>query len=61
MGQDIEKLEQQSRKVYQTLGYMKDAVRKNIHQLLPGSATIVLETSMEVHQLLSNYFINQER
>ena len=59
--QDVDRLEHESRKVFQALRYMEDAVNKRILQLLPGAATIVLETIMEVNQLLSNYFTNQDR
>lgn len=57
----MEKLDVASKKVFQALRYMEDAVNKHILQLLPGTTTVVLETIMEVVQLLSNYFINQER
>ena len=57
----MDRLEVESRKVFQALQYMEDAVNKKILQLLPGAATIVLETIMEVDQLLSTYFTNQDR
>ena len=59
--QDADRLEQESKKVFQALSYLQDVVDKNILQMLPGSATIVMETIMEVHQLLGKYFINEER
>ncbi len=59
--QDIEKLEHESKKVFHALRYVQDVVDKNMLQMLPGSATIALETVMEVNQLLNNYFIDQER
>ncbi len=59
--QDIEKIELESKKIFQALHYIKDVVDKNILQMLPGSASIVLENILEIHQLLNNYFIDQER
>ncbi len=59
--QDIEKIELESKKIFQALAYIKDVVDKKILQMLPGSASIVLETILEIHQLLNNYFIDQER
>lgn len=59
--QDVDRIDAESKKVFRSLRYIQDVVDKNILQLLPGSATVVLETVMEVYQLLSTYFINQER
>ena len=59
--QDVERLQQKSHKVFQSLHYVQDAVDKGILELLPGSITVVLETVMELNQLLGNYFIDQER
>ena len=59
--QDVERLQQKSHKVFQSLHYVQDAVDKGILELLPGSITVVLETVMELNQLLGNYFIDQDR
>ncbi|KAI0209274.1 Rap guanine nucleotide exchange factor 1 [Lamellibrachia satsuma] len=58
--EDVERLDQKSHKVFQSLHYVQDAVDKGILELLPGSITIVLETVMELNQLLGNYFIDQD-
>ncbi|XP_064617098.1 rap guanine nucleotide exchange factor 1-like isoform X2 [Liolophura sinensis] len=57
---DIDKLKDEVANVHRSLGYIKEVVDKEKLQILPGSATIVLDTVMEVFTLLSNYFMNQE-
>lgn len=57
---NADRLEAESRKVFQALGYLQDVIQKNTLQMLSGSATIVLETIMEFSQLCDNYFVNEE-
>ena len=59
--QSVEKLHLESKKVFQALGYLQGVVDKGILEMLPGSSTIVLETVMELSQLLGNYFVDQDR
>ena len=44
-----------SKEVKKSLGYLQDVLDKNILALLAGSVTVVLETVMELSQLISNY------
>ena len=59
--QNIEKITEESKKVYRAIEYLRGVVDKSILQMLPGSADVVLETVMEVHQLLGSYIIAQEK
>ena len=59
--QDIQKLESHVKTVEQTLSYLRDAVKKCIPQLVPGTSTVVLETVLEVHRTISNYLPNEQR
>ena len=61
MLQDIEKLENQGKRVLQDLGYIEDVVKKKILQLLPGSTTVVLETFMEFLQTINSYISQNDR
>lgn len=47
--------------VLYALKYFQDVIEKNMLQLLPGSATIVLETVIAVFNVLSNTLTNDER
>ncbi|XP_074654092.1 uncharacterized protein LOC141908130 [Tubulanus polymorphus] len=57
---DVDKLHRESKKVFQALEYTQDVVDKNILQMLPGTATVVLECIMEVVQLLSIYLVTND-
>ena len=59
--QEVDQLKQDSKKVLQALKYTQDVVDKNILQQLPGSATIVLETIMEVTTNLLGRYLDQDR
>ena len=45
----------------QALKWFQDVVDKRTLQMLPGCATVVLETVMEMHQILANYCISNTR
>ncbi|XP_064650315.1 guanine nucleotide-releasing factor 2-like isoform X3 [Lineus longissimus] len=58
--QEVDRLKQDSMKVFNALKYTQDVVDKNILQQLPGSATIVLETIMDITTRLLNSYFSQE-
>lgn len=59
--QDVDKLKIEVDQVYKSLTYIKEVVDKETLQILPATASAVLETVTGVFSLLSNYFANQER
>ncbi|XP_013420266.1 rap guanine nucleotide exchange factor 1 isoform X3 [Lingula anatina] len=58
---NVEKLKQESKKVFQYLGYLEKAVVKGVMiQQIPEAVTVVLEAVMDLSSLLGTYFINQD-
>jgi hypothetical protein len=59
--QDADRLDLESKKVFQALGFVKDVIQKDTLIMLSGSATILLETVMDFTNLLNNYVKGDDR
>ncbi|CAI9716445.1 rap guanine nucleotide exchange factor 1-like isoform X1 [Octopus vulgaris] len=57
---DVDKLKIEVDHVYKSLKYIKEVVDKETLQILPATASAVLETVTGVFTLLSNFFSNQD-
>ena len=59
--QQVDRLGAQTAKVNQALCYAKDVVDKKMLVMLPGVATVVLETVQELLQTLHWYYDTTDR
>lgn len=59
--QDIDTILRSVRLLSTDLRYFQDVVEKNILEMLPGSATVVLETVLNIHSVLRESLVNEKR
>jgi len=59
--QDADKLQEEVDKVYRSLKYIKAVVDHEKLQVIPNTATVVLETVMDVFNLLNKFSMTQDR
>ncbi|XP_063425063.1 rap guanine nucleotide exchange factor 1-like isoform X6 [Mytilus trossulus] len=59
-GGDVDKLQEEVNKVYRSLNYIKAVVDNEKLQVIPTTATVVLETVMDVFNLLSHFFMTKD-
>ena len=59
--QDVDKLQAEVEKVFRSLAYIKAVVEYQKPQVIPNTATVILENVMDVFTLLNNFFIAQDR
>ncbi|XP_063425068.1 rap guanine nucleotide exchange factor 1-like isoform X11 [Mytilus trossulus] len=57
---DVDKLQEEVNKVYRSLNYIKAVVDNEKLQVIPTTATVVLETVMDVFNLLSHFFMTKD-
>lgn len=57
---DVDKLQEEVNKVYRSLNYIKAVVDNEKLQVIPTTATVVLETVMDVFNLLSHFFLTKD-
>ncbi|XP_021352661.1 rap guanine nucleotide exchange factor 1-like isoform X1 [Mizuhopecten yessoensis] len=58
--EDSDKLQEEVNKVYRSLKYIRAVVDNEKLQVIPSTATIVLETVMDVFTLLNNFFLTKD-
>lgn len=59
--QDVDKLQAEVEKVFRSLAYIKAVVEYQKPQVIPSTATVILENVMDVFTLLNNFFMAQDR
>ncbi|XP_048777777.2 rap guanine nucleotide exchange factor 1-like isoform X4 [Ostrea edulis] len=57
---DVDKLQAEVEKVFRSLAYIKAVVDYQKPQVIPNTATVILENVMDVFTLLNNFFIAQD-
>ncbi|KAL5013075.1 hypothetical protein ScPMuIL_011626 [Solemya velum] len=57
---DIDKLQLEVNNVHRSLQYITAVVDQEKVQIVPNTATVVLETVMDVFTLLNNFFVNKD-
>ncbi|KAK3087482.1 hypothetical protein FSP39_006537 [Pinctada imbricata] len=57
---DVDKLQEEVNKVYRSLNFIKAVVDHEKLQVIPGTATVVLESVMDVFTMHSNFFLAQD-
>ncbi|KAK3601026.1 hypothetical protein CHS0354_008138 [Potamilus streckersoni] len=58
--QDIDKLQGEVNNVYKSLRFIRAVVDQEKFQIVPNTATVVLDTVMDVFTLQNNFFMNQD-
>ncbi|XP_033727703.1 rap guanine nucleotide exchange factor 1-like isoform X2 [Pecten maximus] len=58
--EDSDKLQEEVNKVYRSLKYIRAVVDNEKLQVIPSTATVVLETVMDVFTLLNNFFLTKD-
>ncbi|XP_035212635.1 rap guanine nucleotide exchange factor 1-like isoform X2 [Stegodyphus dumicola] len=59
-GKDVDTILRSVRLLSTDLRYFQDVVEKNILEMLPGSATVVLETVLNIHSALRESLVNEQ-
>ncbi|XP_054709037.1 LOW QUALITY PROTEIN: rap guanine nucleotide exchange factor 1-like [Uloborus diversus] len=59
-GKEIDTILRSVRLLSTDLRYFQDVVEKNILEMLPGSATVVLETVLTIHSVLRESLVNEQ-
>ena len=59
--QDLDKLQSEVNNVYRSLRYIKAVVDQEKLQIVPNTATVILDTVMDVFTILNSFFMNQDR
>ncbi|CAL1273652.1 unnamed protein product [Larinioides sclopetarius] len=59
-GKDVDTILRSVRLLSTDLRYFQDVVEKNILEMLPGSATVVLETVLNIHSVLRESLLNEQ-
>ncbi|XP_022322491.1 uncharacterized protein LOC111123983 isoform X7 [Crassostrea virginica] len=57
---DVDKLQAEVEKVFRSLNYIKAVVEYQKPQVIPSTATVILENVMDVFNLLNNFFMAQD-
>ncbi|XP_011440592.3 rap guanine nucleotide exchange factor 1 isoform X4 [Magallana gigas] len=57
---DVDKLQAEVEKVFRSLAYIKAVVEYQKPQVIPSTATVILENVMDVFTLLNNFFMAQD-
>lgn len=57
---DVENILHSVRLLSSALRYFQDVVQKNTLEMLPGSATVVLEMVLTIHSILRESFVNEQ-
>lgn len=59
-GKDVDCILHHVRQLANALRYFQDVVEKNTLEMLPGSASVVLETVLAIHSVLRKYLVNEQ-
>ena len=59
--QDLQKLQTEVENVNRTLKYIQAVITQDKLQIVPNTATVVLDTVNDVFLILNNFFMTQER
>lgn len=59
--QDLQKLQSEVDNVYRSLRYIRAVIDQDKLQIVPSTATVVLDTVNDVFLILNNFFMTQDR
>ena len=59
--QDLQKLRTEVDSVYRSLRYIKAVIDQEKLQIVPNTATVVLDTVNDVFLILNSFFMTQDR